>query len=262
MSNKKFWLGFGGVTIQVWDDKDKRWTGVALPDSHGKIIFEPVYRYQTENIDYEIINKLAGWRVRIEVRNIFNDGSDAEANRLKGLLNVINWENTKRFKDIRICPKFIEGKLEWQQHWFSKMKLLSSISITEPERFDCYQEFQPVTFISKKLLKPDELTNIFDAEERERVKRRVDIRSSSDLRANDVQTKTLTLTIEGAGEIEVNGQSYVTGETTFNRKKGTTLILTVTAGTLVEWNGDASGQESQIEVKLTDDKHIIAIFEE
>ncbi len=275
MSTKKFWLDFGGVQLQVFDTIGfagvPRWTGVKLPDAHGRITFEPVFRYKGENIDFDIVDKLKGWRIRIEIHNVINDGSDTDSSRLKGVLNVINWEQTSRFEKIRIAPKMIDGIPDWQQKWFENMHLESGIEITEPEIFDCYQELQPLRFVGRKLLKPNAIPNWFAGMSRE-TRRDVNARATAggSLLATRGATGLkpnvkLTLTIENEGSVDVNGASQ-TGpgefELNFVQDSIITLTATVTNGDFDEWNGDASGSEATIQITMDEDKNITAIFEE
>ncbi len=78
---------------------------------------------------------------------------------------------------------------------------------------------------------------------------------------SDISQYTLTLNLTGSGSVTVNGDPY-TNPVTVN--EGTILELVAIPGNDYEfanWEGDAEGQNPQIEVLMDGNKNITAIFE-
>ena len=156
--SKKFWLGFGGVQIQLVD-KFGRSQAATFETAKGEIMFEAVYRYKATDIDYNMKNKFLGYRVVINVANMVNAWS-GDSDNYQSLIAMINLTNQQRTMGYRwnIIPKYStdSGAINYN---FRDYLLESDFRIVEPEMFKCFQDLA-LTFVSRKLTR--EIPNIFD----------------------------------------------------------------------------------------------------
>ena len=159
---RKFWLGFGGVQIIQKEDGGRQ-QAATFEAASGNIIFEPVYRYKTTDIDFKIKNKFLGYRVVIELNNLVNSWSGEDIP-YRSLIKMLNQQNKQQRTDRyrwSVVPKYSSdsGAINYT---FADMILDDNINIRDAERFKCFQEFNTLTFVTRKLTR--EIPNIFDEE--------------------------------------------------------------------------------------------------
>jgi len=158
--SKKFWLGFGGISIRQTNKFGLSITN-DIETARGDVIFEPVYRFKATDINHNIKNKFLGYRVIIRMSNMVNAWSGDE-DAYRRLINMINTTNNEVEKEFRwtLIPKFSTetGALNYQ---FKDFVLDSDFAIAEPEMHKCFQDLE-LTFVSRKLWKS--IPNLFDKE--------------------------------------------------------------------------------------------------
>lgn len=70
MSNANKWLGFGRVKFQK--EINGELVVADFPDGKGSILYQEIYAYDRENIDYDMRYKIVGFRVFIAVERLAN----------------------------------------------------------------------------------------------------------------------------------------------------------------------------------------------